>query len=53
MSLPVGGDRPKLAPETPDQLISLLGVYASQYASYTTLLWQVPSLRPGDPRTRR
>jgi hypothetical protein len=44
MSLPVGGDRPRPAPETPDQLISLLGVYASQYASYTTLLWQVPAL---------
>jgi hypothetical protein len=44
VSLPVGGDQPKLAPETPDQLISLLGVYASQYASYTTLLWQVPAL---------
>jgi hypothetical protein len=29
MSLPVGGDRPKLAPEAPGQLISLLGVYAS------------------------
>jgi hypothetical protein len=44
MSPPVGGDRPKLAPETPDQLISLLGVYANQYASCTTLLWQVPAL---------
>ena len=31
-------------PGTPDQLISLLGVYAAQYASYTTLLWQVPAL---------
>jgi hypothetical protein len=31
-------------PSSPDQLISLLGVYAGQYASYTTLLWQVPAL---------
>jgi hypothetical protein len=37
-------DQPKLAPATPDHLISLLGVYATQYASYTTLLWQVPAL---------
>lgn len=37
MSLPL--DRPEQAPETPAQLIALLGVYASQYASYTTLLW--------------
>jgi hypothetical protein len=37
-------DEPKLTPQTPDQLISLLEVYASQYASYTTLLWQVPAL---------
>jgi hypothetical protein len=37
-------DQPKLTPGTPDQLISLLGVYAAQYASYTTLLWQVPAL---------
>jgi hypothetical protein len=37
-------DEPRLPPQTPDQLISLLGVYASQYASYTTLLWQVPAL---------
>jgi hypothetical protein len=37
-------DEPKLPPETPDHLISLLGVYATQYASYTTLLWQVPAL---------
>jgi hypothetical protein len=37
-------EEPKLPPRTPDQLISLLGVYASQYASYTTLLWQVPAL---------
>ena len=32
------------APDTPDQLISLLGVYAARYASYTTLLWQHPAL---------
>jgi hypothetical protein len=37
-------DEPKLLPQTPDQLISLLGVYASQYASYTALMWQVPAL---------
>jgi hypothetical protein len=37
-------DKPTLAPDTPDQLLSLLGVYATQYASYTTLLWQVPAL---------
>ena len=30
--------------QTADQLISLLSVYADQYASYTTLLWQVPAL---------
>jgi hypothetical protein len=43
VSLPADDDRPKLAP---DQLIALLGVYAGQYASYTTLLWQVPALSP-------
>ena len=37
-------DEPKLVLDTPDQLTSLLGVYASRYASYTTLLWQVPAL---------
>lgn len=31
-------------PDSADQLIALLGVYATQYASYTTLLWQVPAL---------
>lgn len=31
-------------PHTPDQLISLLSVHASQFGSYTTLLWQVPAL---------
>ena len=36
--------QPKLTPGTPDQLISLPGVYAAQYASCTTLLWQVPAL---------
>ncbi len=35
---------PRLRPDTADQLIALLGVYATQYASYTTLLWQVPAL---------
>jgi hypothetical protein len=34
----------RLQPTTPDHLISLLEVYAGQYASYTTLLWQVPAL---------
>jgi hypothetical protein len=34
---------PRLMPSTADQLISLLGDSA-QYASYTTLLWQVPAL---------
>jgi hypothetical protein len=33
-----------LAPGTPDQLISLLGVYSAQYAQFTYLLWQVPAL---------
>lgn len=33
-----------LRPNTPDQLIALLGVYAGQVASYTNLLWQVPAL---------
>ncbi len=27
-----------------DHLVSLLGVYAGQFGSYTTLLWQVPAL---------
>jgi hypothetical protein len=27
-----------------ENLISLMGIYASQFASYTTLLWQVPAL---------
>ena len=27
-----------------DQLISLLGIYGTQFGSYTTLLWQVPVL---------
>lgn len=27
-----------------DKLVSLLGVYSSQFSSYTTLLWQVPAL---------
>ena len=27
-----------------DSLLSLMSLYASQYASYTTLLWQVPAL---------
>jgi hypothetical protein len=35
---------PSFQPDSPDQLIALLGVYATQYASYTTLLWQVPAL---------
>lgn len=35
---------PMLEPFTRDQVISLLGVYAAQDASYTTLLWQVPAL---------
>jgi hypothetical protein len=29
---------------TPDDLINLLNVYATQFGSYTTLLWQVPAL---------
>ncbi len=29
---------------SPNQKISLLTVYASQFGSYTTLLWQVPAL---------
>jgi hypothetical protein len=37
-------EQPKLTPSTADQLISLLEVYSAQYASYTTLLWQVPAL---------
>jgi len=27
-----------------DNLLSLLSVYTTQFASYTTLLWQVPAL---------
>jgi hypothetical protein len=38
----------KSTPEKPyptaDNLISLLGVYATQFGSYTTLVWQVPAL---------
>lgn len=30
--------------EFPDSLVSLLSVYAGQFGSYTTLLWQVPAL---------
>jgi hypothetical protein len=30
--------------ELPDSLVSLLSVYAGQFGSYTTLLWQVPAL---------
>ena len=41
-ALPVPPKAP--APDTPDQLISLPGVYAAQYAFYTTLLWQLPAL---------
>ena len=41
-ALPVPPKAP--TPDTPDQLISLLGGYAARYASYTTLLWQVPAL---------
>ena len=41
-ALPVPPKAP--APDTPDQLISLLGGYAARYASYTTLLWQLPAL---------
>jgi hypothetical protein len=29
---------------TPDQQVNLLNVYATQFGSYTTLLWQVPVL---------
>ena len=29
--------------EIPDNLVSLLSVYAGQFGSYTTLLWQVPA----------
>ena len=41
-ALPVPPKAP--TPDTPDQLISLAGVYAARYASYTTLLWQLPAL---------
>jgi hypothetical protein len=38
----------KLTGEARDAfLVSLLGVYSAQYASYTTLLWQVPALSLG------
>jgi hypothetical protein len=48
----LGNDRPEIVPETtePDidadasALTELLGVYAAQFGSYTTLLWQVPAL---------
>jgi hypothetical protein len=45
MSAPVGfpgqGGSRELSP---DAQAALLGVYASQFGSYTTLLWQVPAL---------
>lgn len=48
----LGNDRPEIVPETPEPdidadasaLTELLGVYATQFGSYTTLLWQVPAL---------
>jgi len=48
----LGNDRSEIVPETtePDvdadasALTELLGVYAAQFGSYTTLLWQVPAL---------
>lgn len=33
-----------LEPFTRDQVVALLGIYAGQVSSYTTLLWQVPAL---------
>jgi hypothetical protein len=33
-----------LQPFTRDQVVALLGIYAGQISSYTTLLWQVPAL---------
>jgi hypothetical protein len=33
-----------LEPFTRDQVVALLGIYAGQVGSYTTLLWQVPAL---------
>ena len=41
-ALPVPPKAP--TPDTPDQLISLAGVYAARYASDKTLLWQLPAL---------
>ena len=41
---PVPPKTPAPAPDTTEQLISLPGVYAARYASYTTLLWQLPAL---------
>ena len=34
----------ELQPFTRDQVVALLGIYAGQIGSYTTLLWQVPAL---------
>lgn len=34
----------RLEPFTRNQVIALLGIYAGQVGSYTTLLWQVPAL---------
>ncbi len=34
----------RMAIDTPDQVVALLGIYAGQVSSYTTLLWQVPAL---------
>ena len=38
---PGSDDEPGL---TPDNRVGLLGVFAAQFGSYTTLLWQVPAL---------
>jgi hypothetical protein len=40
----VHSENSALEPFTRDQVIALLGIYAGQVGSYTTLLWQVPVL---------
>jgi hypothetical protein len=42
MTGPAEGEQP--TPLTHDQVIALLGIYAGQVGSYTTMLWQVPAL---------
>jgi hypothetical protein len=35
---------PQVPPDNADHFVGLLSIFGAQYASYTTLLWQVPAL---------